>query len=98
MVFHSRTCQSYTAFQNVKKNKDECIQLMEHIHQVLYALVNLHTKSETPGSLPPDTLLHVGEFMEYVPSLMKLHYITNPHQDYSQDLHIYRSPAGRKQD
>lgn len=86
------------ALQNVKKNKDECIQLMEHIHQVLYALVNLHMKSETPGSLPPDSLLHVGKFMEYVPSPIKLHHIADAHQDYSQDLHICRSPAGRKQD
>ncbi|KAJ7809897.1 hypothetical protein B0H14DRAFT_2607708 [Mycena olivaceomarginata] len=54
-----------TAIQNVKKNKDKCIQLTEHVHQVLYALVDLHVKSETPGSLPPATLDHVGKFMEY---------------------------------
>ncbi|KAJ7033894.1 hypothetical protein C8F04DRAFT_604874, partial [Mycena alexandri] len=61
----SNTTQSLiTGIQNAKKNKEECIQLMEHVHQVLYALVNLHLKGETPGSLPPTTLYHVGRFMD----------------------------------
>ncbi|KAJ7038923.1 hypothetical protein C8F04DRAFT_997489 [Mycena alexandri] len=55
-----------TAIQNVKKNKEECIQLMEHVHEVLYALVNLHIKSETPGSLPPATMHHIGNFMQII--------------------------------
>jgi hypothetical protein len=36
---------------------------MESIHQVLYAIVNLHIKSETPGSLAPSTVDCIGKFM-----------------------------------
>ncbi|KAF8147100.1 hypothetical protein K438DRAFT_1989954 [Mycena galopus ATCC 62051] len=53
-----------TAVQNVKKNKSECVQLMENIHEVLYAIINLHIISETPVSLPPATVHHIGKFME----------------------------------
>jgi hypothetical protein len=38
--------------QDVKKNKEECLQLMENIHKVLYAIVELHIKSEM-GPFPP---------------------------------------------
>ncbi|KAJ7467838.1 P-loop containing nucleoside triphosphate hydrolase protein, partial [Mycena galericulata] len=51
---------------NIKKNKDDCVQLLENIHKVLYAIVDLHIKSETPGSLPPATLDHVGKFMQTI--------------------------------
>jgi hypothetical protein len=52
--------------QNVQRNRDECVQLMENIHQVLYAIVDLHIKSETAGSLHPSILDHIGQFTEYV--------------------------------
>ncbi|KAJ7467830.1 hypothetical protein B0H11DRAFT_2306252 [Mycena galericulata] len=52
--------------QNAKKNKDDCVQLMENIHKVIYAIVDLHMKSETPGSLPPATLDHIGKFMQTI--------------------------------
>jgi hypothetical protein len=65
-AFHQRIHESHLVIQNVKKNKDECVQLMEHVHQVLYGVVNLHLNSETPGSLPPAALYDVGRFMEYV--------------------------------
>ncbi|KAJ7766963.1 hypothetical protein DFH07DRAFT_769636 [Mycena maculata] len=42
--------------QNMKKNKDKCIQLMEPIHLGLFCIVDLHMKSETMGSLPLATL------------------------------------------
>lgn len=40
------------------------VQLMENIHQILYAIVNLHVKSETVGSLPPLMVDHIGKFIE----------------------------------
>lgn len=52
--------------QNVKKNKAECTQLLEDVLQVLYAILNLHIKSETTGSLPPGMSHEVGRFTEYV--------------------------------
>jgi hypothetical protein len=36
----------------------------EHIHQVLYAIVEFHIKSEAAGSLAPSVLAHIGKFME----------------------------------
>ncbi|KAJ7472861.1 P-loop containing nucleoside triphosphate hydrolase protein [Mycena galericulata] len=54
------------AIQNVKKNKDECIQLMESVYQVLYGIVNLHIVSETAGSLPPTSLDDLGKFTETI--------------------------------
>ncbi|KAJ7491314.1 P-loop containing nucleoside triphosphate hydrolase protein [Mycena galericulata] len=60
------TLSLITVVQNVKRNKDDCVQLLENIHKVLFAIVDLHIKSETPGSLPPATLDHVGKFMQTI--------------------------------
>ncbi|KAJ7441440.1 hypothetical protein B0H11DRAFT_2307802 [Mycena galericulata] len=53
-----------TTIQNVKKNKDECIQLLESIYQVLYGIVNFHIVSETAGRFPPTILHELGKFTE----------------------------------
>ncbi|KAJ6453584.1 hypothetical protein C8R45DRAFT_1112453 [Mycena sanguinolenta] len=50
--------------QKVKRNKTECTQLMENIHQVLYTIIHLHVNSGTLGCLPPAMTDHVGKFME----------------------------------
>jgi hypothetical protein len=50
----------------VKRHKDECIHLMERIHQIVYAIVDLHIHSETAGSLHPVILDHIGRFTEYL--------------------------------
>ncbi|KAF8199255.1 hypothetical protein K438DRAFT_1966473 [Mycena galopus ATCC 62051] len=52
------------SLQKVKQNKNECAQLMGSIHKVLFAIVSLHTKSETAGSLSPVLLHNVEKFME----------------------------------
>lgn len=41
---------------------DECIQMMENLPQILYAVVDLQLKSETPESLSPALLDHLGDF------------------------------------
>jgi hypothetical protein len=70
-------------FQNVKKNKNDCIQLMEDIHQVLYGIINLHIHSDMPGSLPPPMFDHIGKFIEHVPSAMVLETLTLIEQNYA---------------
>ncbi|KAF8144526.1 hypothetical protein K438DRAFT_1992774 [Mycena galopus ATCC 62051] len=50
--------------QNVKQNKSECAQLMENIHHILYAVVELYIKSETVALLPPSMLDNIGKFVE----------------------------------
>jgi hypothetical protein len=57
---------SHLNFQNVKRNKEECIQLMESVQQIVHAIIHLVIKSETVGSLPPARLFHVGKFTECV--------------------------------
>ncbi|KAJ7127853.1 hypothetical protein C8R44DRAFT_733263 [Mycena epipterygia] len=52
VVYHKSWCQPYPLLQNVKKNKEECIKLMENV------------KAWTPSSLPPATLSAFGELTE----------------------------------
>ncbi|KAJ7429923.1 hypothetical protein B0H11DRAFT_1944003 [Mycena galericulata] len=74
-----------TIIQNVKRNKDECIQLMESIYQVLYGIVNLHIVSETAGSLPPTVLNDLGKFTEYDSNLATLKYMMHTFVEAQQD-------------
>ncbi|KAJ7831391.1 hypothetical protein B0H14DRAFT_3872228 [Mycena olivaceomarginata] len=50
--------------QNVKRNKDECAQLIKNIHPVLYTIINLHLKAEIVESLSPEVLDNIGKFLE----------------------------------
>ncbi|KAJ7450893.1 hypothetical protein FB451DRAFT_1410208 [Mycena latifolia] len=54
-----------TAVKGVKRNKDECTELMENIHQIIYAIVHLHIKAEPQGELQPAMLHYIGKFTEY---------------------------------
>ncbi|KAJ7041426.1 hypothetical protein C8F04DRAFT_1253118 [Mycena alexandri] len=64
--------------QNVKRNKDRCLQLVESIHPVLFAIVRIHLESETIGSLPPVILEDVAEFTE---TLYKIYTFIGTQQD-----------------
>ncbi|KAJ7255118.1 hypothetical protein B0H12DRAFT_1218889 [Mycena haematopus] len=75
------------ALQNVKRNKEECCQLTENIHGIIYAIVNIHMKSEPPGTLPPATLEHVGKFTE---TLHKIHTFVEAQQDGNKIIHFFR--------
>ncbi|KAJ7482425.1 hypothetical protein FB451DRAFT_1441677 [Mycena latifolia] len=81
------TLSLITAVQNVKKNREDCIQLLENVYQLLCAIVNLHIKSETKGNLPPATLDHVGKFME---TLHKIHTFVEAQQDRSKIKPFFR--------
>ncbi|KAJ7446970.1 P-loop containing nucleoside triphosphate hydrolase protein, partial [Mycena latifolia] len=81
------TLSLITAVQNVKKNKEDCIQLLENVYQLLCAIINLHIKSETKGNLPPATLNHVGKFME---TLHKIHTFVEAQQDGSKIKSFFR--------
>ncbi|KAJ7715241.1 hypothetical protein B0H16DRAFT_1701747 [Mycena metata] len=60
-----KTVQALIAgVQKVKRNKDDCFQLVESIHQVLYLIIHLHLKSETAESLPPSVLDKIAEFTD----------------------------------
>ncbi|KAF8167063.1 hypothetical protein K438DRAFT_1774801 [Mycena galopus ATCC 62051] len=75
-----------TAVQNVKKNQDQCIRLVENVHRLLYCIVDLHLKSETPGHLSPLTLDHVGKFTE---TLHKIHTFVEAQQGGQKILNFF---------
>ncbi|KAJ7144303.1 hypothetical protein C8R44DRAFT_973878 [Mycena epipterygia] len=81
------TVSLITLVQNVKKNKEECIKLMENVHELLYAVVNLHTKAVTPSSLPPATLSAFGELTE---TLHMVHAFMEAQQDGNKIKHFFR--------
>ncbi|KAJ7103913.1 hypothetical protein C8R44DRAFT_988069 [Mycena epipterygia] len=83
----STTISLMTVVQSVKRNKDECIQLVENIHGILYAIINLHIKSKTTGSLPPVMLDHVGKFTE---TLHKIHTFLEAQQDGNKIKYFFR--------
>ncbi|KAJ7865163.1 hypothetical protein B0H14DRAFT_3133491, partial [Mycena olivaceomarginata] len=74
--------------QNVKRNKDECAELMENIHPVLYAIINLHLKAETVESLSPEMLDNIGKFME---TLHKIYTFLEGQQDGNRIKHLFRN-------
>ncbi|KAJ7896529.1 hypothetical protein B0H13DRAFT_2338377 [Mycena leptocephala] len=71
--------------QKVKRNRDECIRLLENILQVLYAIVNLHIKSA--GSLSPLLVDDMGKFTE---TLHKIHTFVEAQQDGSKIKYLFR--------
>ncbi|KAJ7135725.1 hypothetical protein C8R44DRAFT_848591 [Mycena epipterygia] len=79
------TVSLITAVQNVKKKKDECVQLLENIHQLLYAIVNLHIKSG--GVIPPANLYDIARFTE---TLHKIHVFVESQQDTNRIKHFFR--------
>ncbi|KAF7356024.1 hypothetical protein MVEN_00931900 [Mycena venus] len=72
--------------ESVKRNKDDCLTMMEQIHQILYAIIRLHITSDTGGALPPSTLENMGKFTE---TLQKIHVFVEA-QDGSRIKHFFR--------
>ncbi|KAJ7124359.1 hypothetical protein C8R44DRAFT_917012 [Mycena epipterygia] len=83
----STTLSLILTAQNVKRNKDQVMQLMESIHAIIYAIVNLHIVSEPVGSLSPGTLDHVGKFAE---TLRKIHVFVEAQHDGNKIKHFFR--------
>jgi hypothetical protein len=50
--------------QTIKKNKEECVEILERIHELLYAIIQVHITSNTGGQLPPRRLHNLGQFAE----------------------------------
>ncbi|KAJ7467576.1 hypothetical protein FB451DRAFT_1482881 [Mycena latifolia] len=72
---------------NVKRNKEDCIQLLGNVDQLLCAIVNLHIKSEPRGNLSPGSLDHIGKFTE---TLHKIHAFVETQQDGSKIKQLLR--------
>ncbi|KAJ7141769.1 hypothetical protein C8R43DRAFT_587699, partial [Mycena crocata] len=73
--------------QTAKRNNEECIKLMENIHELLYSMITTHVKAETRGMLPPTTLYDIGKFTE---TLHKIHTFIEAQQDGSKIKYFFR--------
>ncbi|KAJ6549254.1 hypothetical protein DFH09DRAFT_1039450 [Mycena vulgaris] len=64
--------------QTIKKNKDVCVKMLEQIHQLLYAIIQIHMPSNTGGELTPKMLNNLGHFAE---TLHKIHSFVEAQQE-----------------
>ncbi|KAJ7469444.1 hypothetical protein FB451DRAFT_1368522, partial [Mycena latifolia] len=76
-----------TAVQTVKRNEDECTQMLEQIHELIYAVIWVHMKSDTAGELSPTMLNNLGKFTE---TLHKIHTYVEAKQEKSKIKQIFR--------
>ncbi|KAJ7894085.1 hypothetical protein B0H13DRAFT_1886058 [Mycena leptocephala] len=73
--------------QTVKRNKNECSQMMEQTYELLNAILIVHIKSDTGGELPPSVLTHIGKFTE---TLHKIHTFVEAQQNGSKVKKFFR--------
>ncbi|KAJ7166836.1 hypothetical protein C8R46DRAFT_1192145 [Mycena filopes] len=79
--------------QNVKRNKDECFQLVENIHRVLYPIIRLHLKSETLGTPHLAVFEAIGAFTE---TLHKMYMFIQMQQDGSKIKQFFHQAEANK--
>ena len=61
---HSGALEVTNPHQKIKKNKDVCTEMLEQIHKLLYAIIQVHITSKTGGELTPKMLDNLGQFAE----------------------------------
>ncbi|KAJ7461948.1 hypothetical protein FB451DRAFT_1139985 [Mycena latifolia] len=76
-----------TAVQTVKRNQDDCTQVLEQVHELLYAIIWVHVRSDTGGELSPSMLDNLGKFTE---TLHKIHTFIEAEQEKSRIKHFFR--------
>ncbi|KAJ7737505.1 hypothetical protein B0H16DRAFT_1730287 [Mycena metata] len=81
------TASLISGVRTIKKNKEDCIRLLEDLHVALYAILDLFIQSETPGSLPPIMLDHIGKFTE---TIHKIHTFVEGQQEGSKMKSFFR--------
>ncbi|KAJ7907806.1 hypothetical protein B0H13DRAFT_1879258 [Mycena leptocephala] len=67
--------------QTVRRNKNDCAQLLEQTYELLNAILMVHINSPTGGELPPSVLAHIGKFTE---TLHKIHTFVEAQQNSSK--------------
>ncbi|KAF7345773.1 hypothetical protein MVEN_01597900 [Mycena venus] len=87
LAIANTTSSLITAVQTVKKNKDDCIQLLEKVYEILHAIINLYMATETPANLSPATLGNIGEFTE---TLHKIYTFVELQQEGNKIMHFLR--------
>ncbi|KAJ7763341.1 hypothetical protein B0H16DRAFT_492144 [Mycena metata] len=67
----SATVQSLLDYvETLQRNKDDCVELLDHARQLLDAIISVLVNSNTSGEMPPLTLKQIGKFTE---TLHKIH-------------------------
>ncbi|KAF8190684.1 hypothetical protein K438DRAFT_2141114 [Mycena galopus ATCC 62051] len=64
------------------------LKLMDKIHQVLWAIIDLHVKSETGGSLSLSMLDHIGNFTE---TLHQIYNFIEAQQEGTKIKHLFQN-------
>ncbi|KAJ7257454.1 hypothetical protein C8J57DRAFT_1516916 [Mycena rebaudengoi] len=71
-------CLSITkCIETTKLNKEECVEILEQIHEILCIIVQLHSTSEIKGVVPTALLYDIAKFTE---ALQKLFTVLNVQQ------------------
>ncbi|KAJ6603320.1 hypothetical protein DFH09DRAFT_1458747 [Mycena vulgaris] len=81
------TLSLISVVQNVKRNKEECVQLMVNIYKLISAIINLHLQSKPVGSLSPAMLDSIGGFTQ---TLHKIHTFVEAQQDGNKIKQFFR--------
>ncbi|KAJ7482568.1 hypothetical protein FB451DRAFT_1442001 [Mycena latifolia] len=76
-----------TAVVTVKRNENECTEMLEQIHELIYAVIWVHIKSDTAGELSPAMLHNLGKFTE---TLHKIHTYVEAEQEKSKIKQFFR--------
>ncbi|KAJ7469057.1 P-loop containing nucleoside triphosphate hydrolase protein, partial [Mycena latifolia] len=73
--------------QTVQRNKDDCTQMLEQIHGLLYAIIHLHTNLDASGEVSPKVLENLAKFME---TLHKIHTFVESQQERNKIKQLFR--------
>ncbi|KAJ7218197.1 P-loop containing nucleoside triphosphate hydrolase protein, partial [Mycena rebaudengoi] len=66
-------CLSITeSVQTIRSNKEEYVEILEHIHEILCIVVQLHLTSEIRGVLPTALLYDIAKFTEALEKLLTI--------------------------
>ncbi|KAJ7162355.1 hypothetical protein C8R46DRAFT_955323 [Mycena filopes] len=79
--------------QGCRRNKDECFQMVESIHQILYSIIQLHLKFEDLGTRPLVVIEAIGEFTT---TLHKIYMFIEIQQDGNKIKQFFRQSEANK--
>ncbi|KAJ7889524.1 hypothetical protein B0H14DRAFT_2561728 [Mycena olivaceomarginata] len=81
---------SLSLINNVRRNRDDCIELIERIPKILYGIVDLHLTSKSKGVLSPAALNNVGNFNRTSSTLCKILVFAEAQQNGNKIKHFIR--------
>ncbi|KAJ7108366.1 hypothetical protein C8R43DRAFT_1243548 [Mycena crocata] len=83
----SLTASILTAVQTAKFNKEQCIAMVEQIHEILCTIIHLYCSHKTEGVLPPPLLYDIAKFTE---TLQKLYALMKTLQGMGRIRHLFK--------